>query len=92
MIDYVLCLYVVGRGAKTRRAMSNLRRLCDDELAGRYRIDVIDIIEDPEAGEHSNIIASPTLVRRAPLPVVRILGDLSDREALRDGLILDDGP
>ena len=86
MDEYDLCLYVVGHGPKTRRALGYLRRLCEAELAGRYHIDVIDIASDPEAGELANIIASPTLIRRAPLPVVRILGDLSDQESMRRGL------
>jgi len=86
MIDYDLCLYVVGRGLKPSRALTNLHRICDAELAGRYRIEVVDVLADPEAGERANIIVSPTLVRRAPLPIVRIFGDLSDREAIRHGL------
>ena len=87
---YELELFVVGHSAKAERAECNLRRLCDARLAGRYDLRVTDVLEDAEAAEAANIIATPALLRRAPLPVRMVVGDLSHRGALVRGLGLDD--
>lgn len=87
---YELELFVVGHSAKAERAECNLRRVCDARLAGRYDLRVTDVLEDAEAAEEANIIATPTLLRRAPLPVRMVVGDLSHRDALLRGLGLED--
>ena len=85
-VTYTLELFVVGHSSKAQRAEDNLRRLCEQRLAGRYDLRVIDVLENAEAAEAANIIATPTLVRRAPLPVRLVVGDLSEPDALRYGL------
>ena len=70
-------------GSKTRlskRAIENLKEICEEYLNGRYRIRIIDIEDRPQIGIDKNIIASPTLIRESPVPVKRVIGDLSDRE------------
>lgn len=91
MTKYELDLFVVGGSDKAERAEQNVRRLCDDLLGGLYELRVIDVLENGEAAEEANIVATPTLVRRAPLPVRVIVGDLSDPIALAHGLGLDLG-
>ncbi|MDB4928957.1 MAG: KaiB domain protein [Myxococcaceae bacterium] len=87
---YELELFVVGHSAKAERAESNLRRLCEARLAGRYELRVTDVLEDAEAAEAANIIATPALMRRAPLPVRVVVGDLSQHDALVRGLGLEE--
>jgi circadian clock protein KaiB len=70
------------------RAFANLRKICDDHLAGRYRIEVIDLLEDPRLGRGDQILALPTLVRRLPHPIKKIIGDLSNTERVLVGLDL----
>jgi circadian clock protein KaiB len=89
-LTHDLELFVVGHSARAERAEHNVRRVCDGRLAGRYRLRVIDILEDVDAAEAANIVATPALVRRAPLPVRVMVGDLSQRAALLYGLGLDD--
>jgi circadian clock protein KaiB len=86
---YELELFVVGRSALAQKAEHNLRRLCEAKLRGRYDIRVTDVLEDADAAERANIVATPALVRRAPLPVRMVVGDLSHRDALLNGLGLD---
>jgi circadian clock protein KaiB len=86
---YRLELFVVGGSVKAQRAEQNLRRVCDSALAGRYELRIIDVLDDAEAAEEANIVATPALVRRAPLPVRMVVGDLSERDALVSGLGLD---
>jgi len=88
-IEYRLELFVVGHSAKARLAEHNLRRLCEARLAGRYDIQITDVLENAEAAEAANIVATPALVRRAPLPVRVVVGDLSERIALVFGLGLE---
>jgi circadian clock protein KaiB len=83
-----LRLYVAGQTPKAVRAFSNLRRICDEHLAGRYRIEVIDLLEDPRLGRGDQILALPTLVRRLPSPIKKIIGDLSNVERVLVGLDL----
>ena len=83
---YELELFVVGHSSKAQRAERNLRRLCDAHLAGRYELRITDVLENADAAEAANIVATPALVRRAPLPVRMVVGDLSEREALAFGL------
>ena len=88
-MQYQLELFVVGHSSKAQRAEHNLRRLCEAKLAGRYELRVTDVLEDAEAAEAANIVATPALVRRAPLPVRVVVGDLSMRDALVYGLGLE---
>ena len=75
-----LRLYVAGQTPKAIRAFANLRKICDEHLAGRYSIEVIDLLEDPQLGRGDQILALPTLVRRLPEPIKKIIGDLSNTE------------
>jgi circadian clock protein KaiB len=81
-----LRLYVAGQTPKAIRAFANLRKICDEHLAGRYRIEVIDLLEDPQLGRGDQILALPTLVRRLPEPIKKIIGDLSNTERVLVGL------
>ena len=88
-MKYQLELFVVGHSSKAQIAEHNLRRLCDAKLRGRYELRVTDVLEHADAAEASNIVATPALVRRAPLPVRVVVGDLSERDALVYGLGLE---
>ncbi|HEY0185089.1 MAG TPA: circadian clock KaiB family protein [Rhodopila sp.] len=81
-----LRLYVAGQTAKSVTAMANLKRICETHLAGRYQIEVIDLIQNPTLAAGDQILAIPTLVRRLPEPLKRIIGDLSNTEKLLVGL------
>ena len=83
-----LRLYVAGQTPKALRAFSNLRKICDEHLEGRYRIEVIDLLENPTLGQGDQILALPTLVRRLPVPIKKIIGDLSNTERVLVGLDL----
>jgi len=83
-----LRLYVAGQSPKSIRAVENLRRVCDEYLSGRYRVEVIDLIENPKLARGDEIIAVPTLVRRLPEPIRTIIGDLSDTDQVLVGLQL----
>jgi circadian clock protein KaiB len=85
---YHLRLYVAGQSPKSVRAVENLRRVCEDHLAGRYTIELVDLLENPQLARGDEIIAVPTLVRKLPEPVRRIIGDLSDTEKVLVGLQL----
>jgi len=84
----MLRLYVAGQTPKSLTAFANLRRICETHLAGRYEIEVIDLLERPQLAEGDEIIAIPTLVRRLPPPVTKLIGDLSDTERVLVGLQL----
>lgn len=77
-ILFVLRLFVAGQSERSQTAEANLRALCDDHLAGRYQLEVIDIVQRPDMAEVDSILAAPTVVRVAPLPARRVVGDLSD--------------
>jgi circadian clock protein KaiB len=83
-----LRLYVAGQTPKAVRAFANLRKICDEHLAGRYRIEVIDLLENPTLGQGDQILALPTLVRRLPTPIKKIIGDLSNTDRVLVGLDL----
>lgn len=83
-----LRLYVAGTTPKSVAAVSNLRRFCEEHLAGRYRIEVIDLLENPKLARGDQIVAIPTLVRKLPAPMRKIIGDLSDRERVIVGMDL----
>lgn len=81
-----LQLYILGHTARSLDAVINLKKLCEDQLHGRYRVEVIDVLERPERAEEHQIMANPTLIRCRPLPVRRVIGDLSDTDAVLAGL------
>src|SRR5580658_6474805 len=81
-----LRLYVTGRSPKCLRAIENLRRVCEEHLAGRYRIEIVDLLENPRLAAEDQILAVPTVVRRLPSPTRKIVGDLSDNGRLLAGL------
>jgi circadian clock protein KaiB len=83
---YHLRLYVAGQTTKSLAAMTNLKRFCEEHLAGRYDIEVIDLIKNPQLAAGDQILAIPTLVRRLPSPLKRIIGDLSNTEKVLVGL------
>ncbi len=83
-----LRLYVAGQTARSIKAFANLTRICEDHLAGRYRIEVIDLLRDPQLARGDQILAIPTLVRKLPVPVRKIIGELSNTERVLVGLDL----
>ena len=83
-----LRLYVAGQTPKSLAAFSNLRKICETHLAGRYEIEVIDLLEHPQLARGDEIIAVPTLVRKLPEPMKKLIGDLSDTERVLVGLQL----
>jgi circadian clock protein KaiB len=86
--QYNLRLYVAGQTSKSVTALANLKHICETHLAGRYRIEVIDLLEHPQLAAGDQILAVPTLVRRLPEPLKRIIGNLSDMERVLVGLDL----
>ena len=85
-LTFELRLYVAGQTAKSLAACANLKRICETHLAGRYRIEVIDLTKNPKLAAGDQILALPTLVRRLPKPVKKIIGDLSNEERVLVGL------
>jgi len=85
---YNLRLYIAGQTPKAARAIENLKKICEEHLAGRYHIEVVDLLENPQLGRGDQILALPTLVRRLPEPMKKIIGDLSDTERVLVGLDL----
>ena len=83
-----LRLYIAGQTAKSITAFANLRKICEEYLHGQYRIEVIDLLENPQLAKGDQIIALPTLVRKLPPPVKKIIGDLSNKEKVLVGLEL----
>ena len=78
--SWVLRLYVAGQTPRSLAAISNLHRICDEHLGGNCQVEVVDLLERPQLAEGDQIIAIPTLVRRLPLPMRKVIGDLSDTE------------
>jgi circadian clock protein KaiB len=83
-----LKLYVAGQTAKSLLAFANLKRICEEHLGGRYQIEVVDLLKKPELAKGDQIFALPTLVRKLPEPVRKIIGDLSNTERVLVGLDL----
>ena len=84
--EYNLRLYVAGQTPKSLAAIANLKKLCESNLAGRYTIDVVDLLVTPQLAAGDQIVALPTLVRRLPPPLKRVIGDLSNSERVLVGL------
>ncbi|MFB3888870.1 MAG: circadian clock KaiB family protein [Candidatus Bathyarchaeia archaeon] len=83
---YTLRLYVTGMTPKSTQAIRNLRKICEEYLQGRYELEVIDIYQQPELAREGQLIAAPTLVKKLPLPVRKLIGDMSDKERVLYGL------
>ena len=81
-----LRLYIAGKTPKAVTALNNLKRYCDEHLKGKYQIEVIDLLEKPQLAEGDQIFAVPTLVRKVPVPMRKIIGDLSNEEKVLVGL------
>lgn len=85
---YQLRLYVAGQTPKSLQAFANLKKICEEHLQGRYEIEVVDLTKNPQLAEGDQIIAIPTLVRKLPPPIKKIIGDLSETERVLVGLDL----
>ena len=85
-VTYLLKLYVTGTSPRTEMAITNLRRLCEHELKGEYELEIIDVLEKPQAAEDARILATPTLIKQLPPPLRRVIGDLSDKDKVLLGL------
>ena len=83
---YLLRLFVTGASSRTGTAIANLRRICEQELGGQYDLEIIDVLEFPDLAEDEKILATPTLIKTLPLPLRRVIGDLSDKEKVLLGL------
>ncbi|HEX6628278.1 MAG TPA: circadian clock KaiB family protein [Gemmatimonadaceae bacterium] len=83
---YLLTLYVTGNSPRTKVAIDNLNRICSQELEGRYELEIIDVLENPQRAEDERILATPTLIKQLPPPLRRVIGDLSDKEKVLLGL------
>jgi circadian clock protein KaiB len=83
---YLLKLYVAGTSPRTQLAIANLQRICEQELRGRYALQIIDVLEHPQIAEDERILATPTLIKQLPPPLRRVIGDLSDKEKVLLGL------
>ncbi|MEO7327626.1 MAG: circadian clock KaiB family protein [Minicystis sp.] len=79
-------LFVIGHSQRSQSAIDNLRRILDTTMPGEFDLKIIDVLEQPQEAEDSNIMATPTLIKRAPAPVSRLLGDLSATETVLRGL------
>ncbi|MCW3077685.1 MAG: thiol-disulfide isomerase [Bacteroidetes bacterium] len=85
---YILKLYVTGMSLSSLRAIENLKHICEEHLSGRYDLEVIDIYKHPNTMYENDLIASPTLIKKAPAPFKKIMGDLSNEEKVLKGLSL----
>lgn len=86
-----LRLYIAGETSRSLAALTNLQKICDEHLAGQYRVEVVDLLKNPQLAMGDQIVAVPTLVRRLPPPLKRIIGDLSNSEQVLVGLDLRPG-
>ena len=85
---YVLRLYVTGMTPKSIMAIENIRKICEENLQGRYELEVIDIYQKPDFAKKEEIIAAPTLIKKLPLPLRKFIGDMSNKEKILIGLDL----
>ena len=89
--NYVLRLYITGLTTRSMRAIANIKEICESNLKGSYQLEVIDIYKNPSLAKGEQIIASPTLIKKLPLPLRRFIGDLSDTERILMGLDIRQG-
>ena len=83
---FLLSLYVTGTSPRSRQAIENLQQICEQELHGRYQLQIVDVLEHPQVAEDHKILATPTLIKQLPPPLRRVVGDLSDKEKVLFGL------
>ena len=83
---FVLKLFVTGHSTRSEKAIAMLNQLCEQELAGQYELQIVDVLEHPEEAEHDRIVATPTVVKQLPPPMRKVIGDLSDRDQVLIGL------
>jgi circadian clock protein KaiB len=86
--DYILKLYITGHSPRSEHAIFNMKRICDEELADKYELIIVDVLEHPQLAEDERVMATPTLIKALPPPLRRIIGDLSDTEKVLFGLDL----
>ena len=87
-VTHILRLYVAGQTPKSIEALTNLKKICEEHLAGHYQLQVVDLLKNPQLARGDQILAIPSLVRKLPLPVRKIIGDLSNTERVLVGLDL----
>jgi len=87
-VTHILRLYIAGQTPKSIEALANLKKICGEHLAGQYQLQVVDLLKNPQLARGDQILAIPTLVRKLPLPVRKIIGDLSNTERVLVGLDL----
>jgi len=85
---YILRLYISGASTRSAIALENLKKICEEYLEGRYQLEVIDLFQHPVLAKDEQIIAAPTLIKQLPLPLRRIIGDMSDKDKVLTGLDL----
>jgi len=85
---YILRLYISGASSRSAKALKNLKQICEEYLEGRYELEVIDLFQRPVLAKDEQIIAAPTLIKELPLPLHRIIGDMSDKDKVLIGLDL----
>jgi circadian clock protein KaiB len=85
---YILRLYIAGSTPNSARALENIKGICEQHLAGRYDLEVVDIFQQPVLAKHEQIVAVPTLIKQLPPPLRKLIGDLTDRESVLIGLDL----
>jgi circadian clock protein KaiB len=85
-IRYVLRLYITGLTPRAQEAIKNIKKICEEELKGRYDLEIIDVYQQPEIAKTEQILAAPTLIRKLPLPLRKLVGDMSDKEKVIVGL------
>jgi circadian clock protein KaiB len=83
---YLLRLFVSGSSPRAAEAIANLQHICATELSGEYQLEIIDVLEQPQAAEDAKILATPTLIKQLPPPLRRVIGDLSDKDKVLLGL------
>jgi circadian clock protein KaiB len=88
MNKYILKLYITGNSTKSQRAIANILRICRDELAEQYVVEIIDVLEQPYLAEEEKILVTPTLIKQLPPPLQRIIGDMSNTQKVLLGLDL----
>jgi circadian clock protein KaiB len=88
--DYILKLYITGASPNSAKAISNIKKICDRYLTNGYKLDIIDIYQQPAIARKEEIVALPLLIRTSPLPVKRLVGNMSDTQKVLKGLELQD--
>jgi circadian clock protein KaiB len=86
MRKYLLKLYITGNSSRSQRAIANLFRICHEELADQYKVEIIDVLEEPQMAENEKILVTPTLIKQLPPPLQRIIGDMSNTDNVLLGL------